>query len=160
MSEDSGLNYKCSDCKCDLDGSRQDLCLGVRCNQHSMCKSGNCHRGYCALSVFDNTTCHNNTHFPCGKCGGLNCKKGEHVECKYLACMSVLGDKCSSCECDRNNSKTNLCEGVNCKGDYECRSGRCYLGFCALNSVSMDTCTQDVDAGCGKCDRVFCRGHR
>jgi len=99
----------------------------------------------------------------CGRCGGISCADNDgdhHDQCKYLSCMKSLGSKCSDCECNRNIAKTNLCDGVLCNGDYECKSNRCYLGFCAKDAHTTETCTQDEDAGCGKCDRVPCFANR
>ena len=70
--------------------------------------------------------------------------------------MGSLNNTCVSCECNKTLSATNLCEGVLCDGDYECRSGRCYLGFCAKNTSTTDTCMSEEDAPCSKCANVGC----
>ena len=70
--------------------------------------------------------------------------------------MKALGNKCAGCECDRNRTKSNLCEGVLCNSDDECASKRCFIGFCAKDANSRDRCVTDEDAGCGKCDKIGC----
>ncbi len=49
-----------------------------------------------------------------------------------------------------------MCAGTNCKDNDYCESGLCVNGICALSKTNINTCTIDVEAACGKCDKVEC----
>jgi hypothetical protein len=52
--------------------------------------------------------------------------------------------------------KSKMCTGTNCKGNEYCESGLCVNGICAISKTNINTCTTDVEAACGKCDKVQC----
>ena len=157
---EDGLNYKCTDCTCDFDNIKSKICVGKYCEKDEECLSGKCLGHYCTDPKDDKKTCSNNVYAKCGKCPGVTCEVGtfgQGLECQLGSCLKSLGNKCASCECSRLSSIRNLCDGVYCDADFECASGRCYLGFCAHNSSTTDTCNLDSDYGCGKCDKTVCR---
>lgn len=153
----------CNNCNCDDENIKSYKCAGRHCDLDSECFSGFCQHHYCTVSKTDLSICTKDTTAKCGRCPNEACKRRK--ECQHFGCLSdkanpLLPKKCSSCECflDRYSTVINskMCAGVNCKGNEYCDSGLCLNGICALTKTSIDTCTTDVEAACGKCDKVAC----
>jgi hypothetical protein len=153
----------CNDCNCEDENIEFYKCPGRSCVKDTECQSGNCQHHYCTVSKTDFSVCTKDNTARCGRCPETPCTRRK--QCQYFGCLSdksnpLLPMKCSACECffDRYTLaiKSKMCGGMNCEGDDYCESGVCVNGICTISKNNSNLCTTDVEAACGKCDKVRC----
>jgi hypothetical protein len=131
--------------------------------RNETCLSGLCLDKYCTVSETDKSICSKDILARCGRCPDTTCTR--RTQCQHFGCLSdksnPLIKKCSACECfiDRYYAvvaKSKMCGGVNCRGNEYCESGLCVNGICTVSKTNENLCTTDVEAACGKCDKIKC----